>query len=205
LEGFEVKFLISAARRHTSGTLSIALVAALAVAGGLAVATRAGGDTGRGAGLGLGAGTFDLTSRQAREVEVVMRFVDDLNHARMKPALHAFADSTATGLSDCNFRTRRIVEVRFRSGIRRWLSARFADHDQLEVSRVSALVATQPLGNATVPYSRRSSRELRALGFPRGIRPILSTKVSFTPAGPVQIVTFGNGGDPTSCRPRATG
>jgi hypothetical protein len=159
--------------------------------------------------------TFSLTARQAEEVRVVTEFVEAFNERRLATALALFTSSREyvrfVSASDCDYR--RVVAVGFlgRSGVRTWLRRRFADRDHLTLETVYDENPEQPLGVVLLTYSRRTSRTLAALGFPRGIRPQLATKVGFTPRGPVRMTTFANGPlggsdpHPRECRPVQAG
>jgi hypothetical protein len=89
--------------------------------------------------------------------------------------------------------------------VERWLNQRFADRDYLQVGRVYNENPETPTGGLGVEFSRRTSKTLRALGFPNGIKPQLSAKVRLTSVGVSRIAVFANGpvgGSQDSCRPR---
>jgi hypothetical protein len=159
--------------------------------------------------------TFNLTARQAEEVRVVTEFVDAFNRRKLTTALALFTSSPDfvkfVSASDCDYR--RVVAIGFfgRSGVRTWLRQRFADRDRLTLETVYDENPEQPVGVVLLTYSRRTSRTLAALGFARGIRPQLATKVVFTPRGPVRMTAFANGPlggsepHPRECRPVQVG
>lgn len=146
--------------------------------------------------------TFSLNARQAREVQVVLQFIDAFNAGKLSEALALFSSDPV--VSDCDYTAVEAVEFTGRREIARWLRQRFADRDRLEVSRVADENPAQPVGVVGVEYARRTSDTLRTLGFRSGIEPQLATKVVFTTRGPVLIRVFANGpvgGSPEFCRP----
>lgn len=155
-----------------------------------------------GTGTSARAKTFSLNSRQARQVQVVLQFIDAFNAQRLREALALFSSDPV--VSDCDYRGVEAVEFTGRREIESWLRQRFADRDRLEVSLIADENPAQPIGVAAVEYARRTSDTLRALGFRTGIEPQLATKVVFTTRGPVLIRTFANGpvgGSPELCQP----
>jgi hypothetical protein len=143
-----------------------------------------------------------LTSQQAREVSVLVRFVGAFNARRLKPALGLLRKDVK--ISDCDFENVRVVSFSGHRGAERWLRRRFADHDRLTIGRVANEDPNFPTGALAVDYARRTSDTLRALGFGAGIVPKLGTKVVFAKGKPVRIAGFGNGplgGSREFCRP----
>jgi hypothetical protein len=144
-----------------------------------------------------------LTGRQAQEVGVVAGFLGAFNRRQLQKSLtYLSADPT---VSDCDYRRMRAVQVSGKRSVKRWLNQRFADRDYLQVGRVYNENPETPTGGLGVEFSRRTSKTLRALGFPNGIKPQLSAKVRLTSVGVSRIAVFANGpvgGSQDSCRPR---
>ena len=145
--------------------------------------------------------TFSLSPLQAQEVSVTVRFIAAFNGRQLHPALALLTPGVS--VSDCDYKKVQVVSADGRQEVARWLRQRFADRDRLTVARVFDENPDQPLGVVGVEYSRRTSKTLRALGFPNGIVPKLASKVGFS-TKPLRIRAFANGpygGDPNSCRP----
>jgi hypothetical protein len=149
-----------------------------------------------------------LTSRQAHGVAVVVQFLDAFNARKLERALASFSADPRfaryVGVSDCDYRHRKSVAYSRRKAVAAWLRQRFADRDHLTMQSIMFLTSdpasTYDKG-AAVYYSRRASRTLRVLGFPRGIKPRGATKVGFTTVGPVRITQFANAGSDADCQP----
>ncbi len=146
-----------------------------------------------------------LDARQAREVAVLIEFIQAYNAGRVSTALSLFAPPWVW--SDCDYRHAVVLVGQDRASLRRWLQQRAADHDRLDIGRISVgTMQEQVLG---VTFKRRTSGALRALGRPQGIAPALSAKVIFDgrtgmTARP-SILEFANGphgGSLASCRVR---
>jgi hypothetical protein len=147
--------------------------------------------------------TFTLTGRQAAEVSVVSGFLGAFNRRQLQRSL-AYLSVDPT-VSDCDYRQVRAVQVSGTRSVERWLKQRFADRDYLQVGRVYNENPEMPTGVLGVEFSRRTSKTLRALGFPNGIKPQLSAKVRITRGGIPRIAVFANGpvgGSQESCRPK---
>ncbi len=133
-------------------------------------------------------GTFVVTAAQAERIAVVVAFLHAYNTGQADRALALFADAPV--VSDCDYRAVKAVNFVGRSQVTRWLRARIADHDHLALRRIwNRNPDDQPV--VAVDYDRRTSDLLRALGFPNGIRPALTSKVTFTPDH--RILRFANG------------
>jgi hypothetical protein len=107
-------------------------------------------------------------------------------------------------VSDCDYRRGKSLSYRGRRAVAAWLRHGIADRDRLTMSRIRLLTTDPPSTydrGAAVEYSLRTSNTLRALGFSRGIRPQLASKIGFTTHGPVRITGFANAGNDPLCRP----
>lgn len=161
-----------------------------------------------GAGQGTVAAAPTLTARQAHGISVVVRFLDAFNTGNFRLALSSFTNNARfardIGVSDCDYRHRKSVSYKGRQAVAAWLRQRIADRDRLTMFSIRLLSTDPPTTydrGAAVEYSGRTNNTLRALGFPHGIRPQLSTKISFTRVGPVRIMGFGNAGNDAACVP----
>jgi hypothetical protein len=106
-------------------------------------------------------------------------------------------------VSDCDYRRGRMILFAGRRGVATWLRQRFADRDRLTMRSVRLLSTDPPTTYdkaAAVEYSRRTSKTLRTLGFPRGIQPKVAAKIGFTTKGPVRITALANAGADADCR-----
>ncbi len=197
--------------RRSAGSLGAAAVQ-LSCYGAVALAacifaTGATGDLREGA-ADLSAGRagspvpFSLTVTQAAQIRVAMTFIAAFNARDLTAAV---AQLTPTAIvSDCNYRTGRVVQFKGRQAVTTWLRQRFATHDHLTVSRVYNQNAAEPVGTLGLEYALRTSRTLRALGFPNGIVPAGATKVIFSQNQATRIAIFANGpvgGPADECRP----
>jgi hypothetical protein len=145
-------------------------------------------------------GVFSLSAAQARQVAVVVAFLDAYDAGRLSAALAAFAPDAV--VSDCDYRAVENVNFHGRGEIAGWLRARMADHDRLIVARIYDENPEQPVGVVGVEYQRRTSDTLRALGFAAGIRPKGATKVVFTADDRIQRFANGPfGGSAELCQP----
>jgi hypothetical protein len=137
---------------------------------------------------------------QPANIATLHRFFHAYDDGRLQDALSLFAEHAS--VSDCDYRNVRAIEFARKRQISRWLEQRLEDHDKLSVARIFNDNPEQPVGVAGVQYRRRTSDSLRSLGFARGIRPRLATKVVFTEA--YEILRFANGpvgGPQKLCRP----
>jgi hypothetical protein len=162
---------------------------------------------GGGATRGRVAAAPTLTARQARGVTVVVQFLDALNAGNFRRALGSFTNDPRIvrdlGVSDCDYRRRKSVLYRGRRQVAAWLRQRIADRDRLTMSSIRLLTTDPPTTydrGAAVEYSRRTSKTLQALGFPRGIQPKLASKIVFTRKGSVRMTVFANAGNDAACR-----
>jgi hypothetical protein len=104
------------------------------------------------------------------------------------------APPPAASASDCDFKHVRGLRFEGRRAIARWLRQRFADRDQLTISRIYDKNPEQPLGVVIIEYARRTSDTLRELGYPRGIVPQFASKVAIDGrAGRLKLIAFANG------------
>lgn len=111
-----------------------------------------------------------------------------------------------SGVSDCDYRTGRVVGATGLHEIARWLRERASDRDRLEVARIFNENPDPETGGRVVgvQWERRSSDTLRALGFDGGIRPQVGAKVVFDQSGE-RLTKFANGpfgGPEELCRVR---
>lgn len=72
-----------------------------------------------------------LTPDQMRHVQAVLAFYDAYNRHDVGTLLSLLASPFR--YDDCNFSTHRPVEIEAAQPLRRWLRARFSDHDQFQV------------------------------------------------------------------------
>jgi len=147
---------------------------------------------------------YELSELQAQEVRLTVQFINAFNTRKLRPALAVFAPGA--GVSDCDYRRVRAVQFLGKKQIAAWLRRRFTDRDHLGVARIFNENPAAPAGAVGVDYRSRTNRTLRALGFPRGIKPQLGSKVRFTLGRrPLLIEAFANGplgGSREFCRPR---
>jgi len=116
-----------------------------------------------------------LDAQQAQEVAVLIAFIHAYTAGRVSTALSLFGREW--NWSDCDYRRVAVLVGRDKDSLRRWLEQRAADHDRLDIGRITVgTVQEQALG---VTFKRRTSDTLRALGRPHGIAPTLGTKVIF--------------------------
>ncbi len=146
---------------------------------------------------------FSLSAKKARQVATAVDLLDAYNRGSLNQVLALLDDGI--GWSDCNYRSILVVNLTGKSDVARYLQLRFADHDRFEIGTIfnhnpDPETGARGLG---IQYLRRTSDELRSLGFPSGIRPALASKVVFTDSDD-HIVAFANGpfGGPRElCRP----
>jgi len=146
-----------------------------------------------------------LDARQAREVAVLIEFIQAYNAGHVSTALSLFAPPWHW--SDCDYRRVVVLVGQDRASLRRWLEQRATDHDRLDIGSITVgTVQEEVLG---VTFKRRTSDTLRALGRPQGIAPALSAKVIFDGRAGLtarpSIAQFANGpygGSLDSCRVR---
>ncbi len=116
-----------------------------------------------------------LDAQQAQEVAVLIAFINAYNAGRVDTALALFGPPWVW--SDCDYRHGVVLAGQDKASLRRWLQQRAADHDWLDIGRITVgTVQEEALG---VTFKRRTSDTLRALGRPQGIAPTLSAKVIF--------------------------
>jgi len=97
-------------------------------------------------------------------------------------------------VSDCNYATATVVDLRGRDQVSAWIDGRIADHDRFTVERIENGNTDASSAAIGVVFARRTSDSLRALGFADGVRPQSETKIRFTGAGNnLRIEAFANG------------
>ena len=133
--------------------------------------------------------SFTVSGASPAFVAMVVRFVDAFNAADLEAAAALFADDA--NVSDCDFTTHTVVEMRGRDAIRAWLVGRFADHDRLVIGRIFNANPDSDQA-AGVEFARRSSDMIARLGAPDGIAPETSAKVVLDGSGQ-KIAGFANG------------
>ena len=116
-----------------------------------------------------------LDAQQAQEVAVLIAFIHAYNAGRVSTALSLFGPEW--NWSDCDYRHVAVLVGRDKDSLRRWLHQRAADHDRLDIGRIT--VGTVQEWALGVTFKRRTSDTLRALGRPHGIVPTLGAKVIF--------------------------
>ena len=108
-------------------------------------------------------------------------------------------------VSDCDYTTATVVELRGRDQVSGWLDGRIADHDTLTTERIENGNTDASSAAIGVVFSRRNSDSLRAFGFVDGIRPQSAAKIRFIGSGDdLRIEAFANGpvGGPAKlCQP----
>jgi hypothetical protein len=150
---------------------------------------------------------FAVDANQARQIDVVVRFLDAYNAGRVREALAQFraTDDRAQRprlpfAGDCDYAHNTSDGAFGRRGIGAWLRKRVADHDRLTLGSIRN--DTHDTRVLLVLYARRTSDTLRRLGFPRGVAPAHGAKVVFTPTRRTRIVGWGGGGSHEACTPR---
>jgi hypothetical protein len=144
-----------------------------------------------------------LTAEQAQDVTTFMEFIRAYNAGQFERAL-ALLDEKIGG-SDCDYQKISVILFKGKSEAAEWLRQRLADHDRLEIRRISNENPDPTTGRHVlgIEYSRRTNDTLAKLGFVKGIAPKLGTKVVLNTES-THITTFANGpggGDPNFCRP----
>lgn len=178
------------------GQQALALIAAALLSGAVAAIPASGLENGA-----ISARTYSLSARQAAEVTLSVRFLDAFNSRQLGLALSLVARDAE--VTDCDFRTGRVVRFRGKREVERWLRLRFRDEDKMVTRRIFNENPSQPTGGLGIQYRRRTSATLRQLGLARGITPKVVTKVIFTMRGPLRIQRFANGplgGSSEACR-----
>jgi len=134
-----------------------------------------------------------LDAQQAREVAVLIEFIQAYNAGHVGTALSLFAPPWHW--SDCDYRRVVVLVGQDRASLRRWLQQRAVDHDRLDIGSITVGTAQEQVLGVT--FKRRASDTLRALGRPQGIAPALSAKVIFDGRAGMtarpSIVQFANG------------
>ncbi len=134
-----------------------------------------------------------LDAQQAQEVAVLIAFIHAYNAGHVDTAVALFGPPWVW--SDCDYRRGAVLAGQDKASLRRWLEQRAADHDRLDIGRIT--VGTEQEVALGVTFKRRTSDTLRALGHPQGIVPALSAKVIFDGRSGVvarpSIIRFVNG------------
>jgi hypothetical protein len=115
-------------------------------------------------------GIFSLTAPQAREIAVVMAFLDAYNAGNLDTALAQLTEDIH--YADCDFRdvpAGRPIQIDGKEDLAVWLQGQFADHDRLEMTLIFDENPGQPLGVVGVEFGKRTSDSLRERGYPDGI------------------------------------
>lgn len=150
---------------------------------------------------------FAVDANQARQIGVVVRFLDAYNAGRVREALAQFraTDDRAQRprvpfAGDCDYAHNTSDGAFGRRGIEAWLRKRVADHDRVALGSIRN--ETHDTRVVVVLLARRTSDTLRRLGFPNGVAPALGAKVVFTPSARTRIDGWGGGGSHETCTPR---
>lgn len=134
---------------------------------------------------------------------LVEQFVAAFNGGDRAGVLVLMSDDP--GVSDCDYATASVVDLRGRDQVSAWLDARMSEHDQLTLSSISNSNPDPASAAIGVSFSRRTNDTLRRLGFVDGLTPQVGAKIRFTGSGAeLRIEEFANGpvGGPSElCRP----
>jgi len=148
-----------------------------------------------------------LSFGQAQNVATVIELIRAYNAGDLEGVLALLDDKV--GWSDCDYQTISVVSLVGKTKVGAWLQMRFADHDLLEVDTIemASMENQDPTSEDVVGvvFLYRTSDTLKSLGFPKGIKPQLTSKVVFT-ATHDHVQRFANGpygGSPEFCRPAA--
>src|SRR5262249_53774551 len=146
-----------------------------------------------------------LSLSQAQNVTTVIELMRAYNAGQLDDVLALLDDKV--GWSDCDFQNISVVNLLGKTKVSDWLQKRFADHDFLAIATIE-LPSTENQDPVTkdvvgVAYRYRTSDTLKNLGFPKGIKPPLASKIVFTPTHD-RVLGFANGpygGSAEFCRP----
>lgn len=148
---------------------------------------------------------ISLSLSQAQNVTTLIELMRAYNAGHLEDVL-ALLDEKV-GWSDCDFQNSSVVNLVGKTKVSDWLQKRFADHDFLEIATLElASIENQDATTKDVVgvvYLVRTSDTLKNLGFPKGIKPSLASKVVFTPTHE-HVLGFANGpygGSAQFCRP----
>jgi len=126
---------------------------------------------------------FRVGPDQARFVATTVALFDAWNAGDVAAVLALMTDDVVGG--DCDFRSGRPFQWRTRGELADWLRERARDHDALVLAEIFNSNPDPVTGGRVVgvPFARRSSDTLRALGRSEGIDPDTAAKVVFTQDG----------------------
>lgn len=148
-----------------------------------------------------------LSLSQAQNVTTLTELIRAYNAGHLDDVL-ALLDEKVVW-SDCDYQNIKVVNLVGKGKVAEWLKERFVDHDFLEIGTIqTATMEIQDRDPVTkdavgVDYQYRTSDTLKNLGFPKGIKPQLASKVIFT-ATHDHVLRFANGpygGSVEACRP----
>jgi hypothetical protein len=143
-----------------------------------------------------------IDAAAARRVAAVVKLIDAYNSADMAglqgllaPVVAAWADCAGDKFVAISATLRPVAKAETIA----YFQARFADHDRLEVGRITTAPANGGEG-VGIQFARRSNDSLRALGFPDGIVGPQTNKTVFDASG--LVVAFANASGPQDCHPK---
>jgi hypothetical protein len=144
-----------------------------------------------------------VLASDAPRVALVEQFIEAFNRGDRSAALALMIDDPI--VSDCDYAHVTVVEARGRDQVSAWIDGRIADHDRFTVERIENGNTDASSAAIGVVFARRSSDNLRALGFADGVWPQSGAKVQFTGSGTgLRITVFANGpggGSSKLCEP----
>ena len=137
---------------------------------------------------------FSITWEQTALVVVARQLIDAYNAGDVEQVLGLFTDDV--GWADCDYEAGENVVLDEREELEAWLAERISNNDQLEVARMWNENSTSNSVLA-IDWTRRTSDDLRALGYHEGIEPDQGAVMSFSREdGQVLIGGFGTVGAP---------
>jgi hypothetical protein len=144
-----------------------------------------------------------VLASDAPRVALVERFFAAFNEGDRVGVLALMSDEP--GVSDCDYATASVIDLRGRDQVSAWLEARISEHDRLTVSSISNSNPDPSSAAIGVSFRRRTSDTLRRLGLVDGLTPQAGAKIRFTGSGAeLRIEEFANGpvGGPSElCKP----
>lgn len=133
-----------------------------------------------------------VLASDAPRVALAEQFIEAFNRGDRAAVLALMVDDPV--VSDCDYTTATVVELRGRDQVSGWLDGRIADHDALTTERIENGNTDASSAAIGVVFSRRNSDSLRALGLANGLRPQLGAKITFSGSGSeLRIEWFANG------------
>jgi len=137
---------------------------------------------------------FSIAWEQTALVAVTRQFIEAYNTGDVEQVLDLLTNDV--GWADCDYETGESVILDETEDIEAWLEERVSSNDQLEVARMWN-ENTNSNSVLAIDWTRRTSDDLRALGYDDGIEPDQATVVSFRREdGEVLIRGFGTVGAP---------